>query len=104
MPLEGHWKRLQTPLRSASRREGRLVVAVAAVLAIAAVAVVFAALQGGSSATGPGCVKVTVAHATGGATIEACGRKAERLCRSVATRDDGLAHQISEKCRSAGLS
>jgi hypothetical protein len=103
MPLQGHWNRLQIPLRQTTRREGRLVAVVGGFLAVAVAVVLYVALQGGSSASGPGCIDVTAAHSTGGATLHACGEKAERWCRSAAEGLSPLARAVREQCAKAGL-
>ena len=103
MPLEGHWKRTQTPLRSTTKREGRLLVVVVAVLVIALAAVVYAAAQSGSSAAGPGCINVAATHSTGGATLHACGASAARWCRSASARHDALARGVQAECRRVGI-
>ena len=102
MPLEGHWERVHTPLRSTGKRERRVVVIGSALLALALVIAVYAALHSGSSKTSPGCLDVVGASSMGGATYHACGRAAARWCRSVATRDDAVARRIQEHCRNAG--
>jgi|SRR6266540_2652345 len=103
MPLEGHWKRVNTPLRSTTRREARLVaVIVAAGLAVVLGIVLYAAIHGGSSKAGPGCIEITAAHSTGGATLEACGADAARWCRSTTARHDAFARKVQARCRDAG--
>jgi hypothetical protein len=102
MPLEGHWRRLQTPIRKTTRREGRVVAIASALLAVGVAVVLYAALQSGSSEAGPGCVNVTAAHSTGGATLHACGKAAARWCHSAATRSDALARDLRRECRKAG--
>ena len=102
MPLEGHWKRINTPLRKTSRREGRLIVAVAAALALAVAVVLYVALQGdGSSAAKPGCIDVTAAHTVGGATLHACGSEAANWCRSSEVRSRRYTG-LAQACRKAG--
>jgi hypothetical protein len=75
---------------------------VAVVLVVALAVVLYATLRGGSSEAGPGCVKLTVASSTGGATLHACGKEAARWCRSVATRQEAFARTVRERCRNAG--
>jgi hypothetical protein len=75
---------------------------VGAMLVIAVVAVLVATLRGGSSEVGPGCVRLTVASSTGGATLHACGPAAARWCSSVAGRQDALSRKVKARCRSAG--
>jgi hypothetical protein len=103
MPLQGHWERLQTPLRKTSRREGRLIAAVGGLLALGLAVILYVAVQGGGSTSGPGCIEVIAATSTGGTTLEACGGKAERWCRSAAEAPRPLARQLREKCLDAGL-
>jgi hypothetical protein len=104
VPLEGHWERQNTPLRGLGRRELRaLVVVAAAVVAAAAVVLVVALSQGAPKVTS-GCVAVTAASSTGGATIHACGPRATRLCRARAGGDDPFARSVQAACRRAGVS
>jgi hypothetical protein len=103
MPMQGHWERLQTPLRKTSRREGRLIAVVGGLVAVGLAVFLYVAIQGGSSAPDQGCVEVTAAHSTGGATLRACGEKAERWCRSSANTPEPLARQLRRECPAAGL-
>ena len=102
MPLEGHWERVNTPLRSTTRREGRALIAVGAALAVLLVVTLVLSLRGGSSATRSGCINLTVPSTMGGATLHACGREAERWCRSDGPRQEALARQLRARCRQAG--
>jgi hypothetical protein len=103
MPLQGHWERTQTPLRRTTPRDTRLVAGIAALLVVALAVVVYAAVSEDSAKPGPGCIEVTAAHSTGGATVRACGPTAARWCRTMAARDDPLARAVRARCRSAGL-
>jgi hypothetical protein len=104
MPLEGHWERVNTPLRRLTRREARLVAAVAAVLVVVALGLgLYALLHDSSSKLGTGCIEVTGAHSTGGATIRACGPDAARWCRLVVARGDPLSRQVQARCRETGF-
>jgi hypothetical protein len=103
MPLEGHWERVNTPLRRTTKREGRSIAVVAALLVAAALAVgLYALVHDSPSKVGAGCVEVTGAHTMGGATIRACGPDAARWCRIVATREDPLSKQVQARCREVG--
>jgi hypothetical protein len=103
VPLEGHWKRVNTPLRSTTRREGRALVAVVTILVIGLVIGLYAALHDGSSSKAEaGCIEVTAAHTTGGATLRACGPAAVRWCRSARAREDALARAVQARCSRAG--
>jgi hypothetical protein len=101
MPLEGHWERINTPVRKLSRRETRILAAVSAALVCAVLLIGFAALRADSTPAGPGCIDMTLATSTGGAQIHACGPDAVRLCRAAA-RERSVGAQVRERCRSAG--
>src|SRR5437764_11281074 len=98
MPLEGHWERQHTPLRRAGRREVRVLAAVAVVLSLAGGITLYAAVIHGSPKRGKGCVEVTAAHSTGGATLHACGREAAHWCRSPASRQGAFARPLRVAC------
>lgn len=103
MPLEGHWERQQGSVRGLPRRERRIAALIAAVVVVAALAaVVFAVVDAGGSKSAPGCVDLTFASSTGGASIHLCGRRAADWCRFEATRGDALAVAAREPCRHAG--
>jgi predicted metal-binding membrane protein len=102
MPLERHWERVNTPLRSTTRRERRVVVAVAVLLAIAVAVTLFATLDGGSSEAGPGCIRLTVPSTMGGATVHACGPAAARWCHSAESRQAAIARKARAQCQRAG--
>ena len=100
MPLEGHWERQQAPLRLPTTRGGWALFAMAVVLIAATVALLAYVVLDGSSSKRPaaGCVEVTSGSSTGGATIHACGRDAERLCRGSAHQDTPLARALRSQC------
>src|SRR5947207_735511 len=60
MPLEGHWKRTNTPLRRLTRRERRVAIASAVVVLVTVLALVLATV--GDSRPGPkaGCIYAIV--------------------------------------------
>jgi hypothetical protein len=102
VPLEGQWQRQHTPLRRVSRRELRVLAAVAAVLALAAAIVLYAALHHATHRVAAGCVEVSAASTTGGATLHACGPDAARWCRSQAGHTDTVARAVLTACARAG--
>jgi hypothetical protein len=87
---------------SASRREGRALLAAGVVALLATLVVAFAALRQHAAARGPAGVAVTAASTTGGATYRACGREATAWCRTAAARHDALARAVARQCRRAG--
>ena len=102
MPLEGHWERVNTPVRKLSERERRLVWVVGALVAAAtAVAVVVAILTSGSSSTSS-CVEVEVPGTMGGGVNRVCGDDAVSFCRAGAPSMGPLRHVALEKCRDQG--
>jgi hypothetical protein len=104
MPLEGHWKTQNTPLRRLSPRERKVGIAVLVVTLAAMVAVVIAA---GTSYTrsgpAPGCIRVVVAGKTGGEVVAACGAEARIACAHSAKFDDPRSRDVVANCRRAGI-
>jgi hypothetical protein len=103
MPLEGHWQRQNTPLRRLSRREGRTLAIVATIVLLAAAGVVYAVVNQGTTAARAGCIELTAASTTGGATLRYCGRDAAELCRSQAGRSGPVARSAQAACRRAHI-
>ena len=95
MPLEGHWQRTQTPLRSISRRELRALVVAAAAIAGAALVLVLTAAGSSSKA---GCIDATIASTTGGAQVHACGAQAKQFCRQQIARNTVEARATRADC------
>jgi hypothetical protein len=98
VPLEGHWQRQHTPLRSLGRRERRALIAVTLVVLIGAAVALYAALHHGAAKVAAGCVQISAPSTTGGANLHACGADAARWCRSEAAGDRALL----AACRRAG--
>ena len=78
--------------------------AVAAALAVATVVVLVIALRTGSSGDDAGCIRLTVASSTGGASLHACGDDAARWCSNARRggRRDDFARELIARCRGAG--
>jgi hypothetical protein len=96
VPVEGHARRLATPLRPLDRRF-LVAVACAAVAGIGASAYAY---SGRSSApAGEGCIVVTTASTLGSADIRTCGAAARRLCLEQGRSNP----QIASACRREGL-
>jgi|SRR5471032_1608861 hypothetical protein len=88
MPVEGHWERANTPLRSRDRRV-LVVVAVVSVLVAIGLGVAYALRPAAQS--NAGCVVVDVPSTMGGATVRNCGAAAHEFCRTQGTRDRTVA-------------
>jgi hypothetical protein len=103
MPMEGQWRRIETPLRQLTRRERFVAIGVAAIAVLAAVALLIATAGDGKEPLGPGCFRATVPGLVGGYELSPCGKQARRMCASHARRDDPASLAIREACREAGI-
>jgi hypothetical protein len=103
MPLEGHWRRTQTPLRRLSPRERNVVIAGMVVTVVALVALLLATAGDTQPPPAPGCIRVAVAGRVGGELIHPCGREAEKVCARSTEFDTVRSHQIVEACEKARI-
>jgi hypothetical protein len=104
MPLEGHYQRVNTPLRKLTRRERRVVIWGTLATAIAIVALVVATAGGGSHpGPAPGCIRPTIAGRTGGEVQNACGAEAVALCERAAATEGPWAESVLSDCRARGI-
>lgn len=103
MPLEGHWKRTNTPLRQLTPRERRVLVWGTLVTAIAILALVLATAGDSQPGPGPGCIRATVAGRTGGEPVNACGEEAVSVCRKAAGLEGPWAEAVSAACSDAAI-
>jgi hypothetical protein len=103
MPLEGHWRRVNTPLRRLTTRERNIAIAVVAVTIAGIVALILATVNDSRPAPPAGCISATVAGFTGAEPLEACGAKARQICAIHAGRTDPRSSAINESCRQAGI-
>jgi hypothetical protein len=105
MPLQGHWDRVNTPLRETTPRERGLVRAVVALIAAATIAAIVVALAtsgGGGGQLGAGCIRIEVPSTMGGSASDLCGDRAASFCRSPAAHDAPLDATALPRCRAAG--
>lgn len=103
MPLEGHWKRVNTPMRRLGRRERNIAITAVAVTLAACVALILATAGSSRPEPGPGCIRAIIPHVMGGETLNACGNRARNICHSRAADTDPGAVAVQESCRRAGL-
>jgi len=103
MPLQGHWKRVNTPLRATTTRERRILIVFAALLAVSAIAAVIVAISSSSPGTPPGCIRVELPSTMGGVSSDLCGDTARRFCLGPAANSEPLDTQVQPKCRDAGF-
>jgi hypothetical protein len=109
MPLEGHYRRINTPLRRLSSRERAVLAVGIAITAIAILALLFLPSNndtplldehGGGQA---GCIEVAVAGRVGSEPIVGCGQKAEALCRRASGFEGPRPEAIIDACTEAGV-
>ena len=104
MPLQGHWRNQQTPVRRLAGHERRLVVVIASVSAALAVAVVAIAIATGSGGgTRQGCLRLTTGGSTGAYVISSCGADAVAFCRREQHGADALADRARRECHRARI-
>jgi hypothetical protein len=109
MPLEGHYQRVNTPLRKLTPRERNVLIAGLAVTLIAVLALLFVPSHnetplldqiGGARS---GCIEVAVAGRVGSEPVVGCGTKAEQICIRSANFDSPRSETITNACTEAGV-
>jgi hypothetical protein len=103
MPLEGHWKTVNTPLRRLTSRERNVVIAGLAVTIVAVLGLILLSETHGRPAPAAGCINVMVAGRTGGEVIHPCGAEAKETCAHAAEFEDPRAKKMVAACREAGI-
>jgi hypothetical protein len=108
VPLEGHWERMNTPLRETTPRERLLVRVVLAVVVIATVATAIVAIAARDNGTSgrplaAGCIRIELPSTMGGSSSDLCGREAASFCRSAAAHSPPLNSTALPRCRGAGF-
>ena len=108
MPLEGHYERVNTPLRKLSSRERK--VARSPVLASPIAAILGAALRHRrrqppllDERPRAGCIEVAVAGRVGAEPISGCGAEAEEICATRRRFDIPARETIVAACDEAGV-
>jgi hypothetical protein len=104
MPLEGHFQKVNTPLRRLTRRERSVVIAGIVITIAAFVALLLATASDSRPGPAAGCIRVVVAGRTGGEIVAGCGSKAEAICAHSARFEDPRAEKVVESCRESGVS
>jgi hypothetical protein len=103
MPLEGHWQRVNTPLRRLTRRERIVALGVLAATVVAVIVLIAATVGDSRPGPAPGCISAIVPGAMGATPVEACGARARTTCSQHAGLDDPGSRAIEAACRRAGL-
>ncbi|HEY1595592.1 MAG TPA: hypothetical protein VGF74_09360 [Thermoleophilaceae bacterium] len=105
MPLEGQWKRVNTPLRKLSRRERSVAIISAVVVLVAVLALVLATVGDSRPGPKPGCIYAIVPGVMGATAVDACGAQAKKTCTQHAdpAMTDPVSVGVRKSCRRAGL-
>jgi hypothetical protein len=103
VPLEGQWRRANTPLRELTRRERLAAIVGLAATAIAVVALIVATAGTSRPAPGPGCIRATVPGVMGASELNLCGARARRACARHRNQSDPGSQAIEASCRDAGV-
>jgi len=86
------------------RDKRRILVAVAAIVAVLVAVGIWAAVRPGAyGASGNGCVTVNMPSSTGGALIHECGQAAKTMCEHAYAASDKLSRLTRPQCRLAGI-
>lgn len=109
MPLEGHYQRVNTPLRKLGKREITVLLVVGAITLVAILALLFVPgstdnpLLEGANEPGSGCIEVAVAGRVGSEPVTGCGAKAVEVCSRAAEFNNPRAETIGAACLNAGV-
>ena len=103
MPLEGHFNRVNTPLRKLTKRERNVVIAGVTVTFVALAALLFATAGGSQPPPAPGCIRVSVAGRTGAELVQGCGMEARELCARSVGVDEPQFRAIAAGCSEQGI-
>jgi hypothetical protein len=103
MPLEGHYERVNTPLRQLTSRERRVVIWGALVTAAAILALILATAGDSQPAPAAGCIRAPIAGRTGAELISACGTEAVQVCRRAQGSEERWAEPVSSACRESRI-
>jgi hypothetical protein len=103
MPLEGHFQRVNTPLRKLTARERNVLVAGTLVTVVTILALILATAGDSRPAPAAGCVSAVVAGRVGGEPVNGCGEDAKEICARSANYDNPRARTIGEVCDEAGI-
>jgi hypothetical protein len=103
MPLEGHYRKVNTPLRRLTPRERNVVIAGLAVTVVAILTLILATAGDSQPPPEAGCIRTNVAGRVGGEQIHGCGREAQKICARATTFENERAHTIVAECEERGI-
>jgi len=103
MPLEGHWERVNTPMRRLTRRERTVVLVAALATLVTVLVLVLSTIGNDRPGPAPGCIYAIVPGVMGATPVEGCGDRAKGICARHQTGEDPPSRAIRADCRRAGL-
>lgn len=103
MPLEGHFERVNTPLRTLTQRERRVLIAGTLATAIALLALLLATAGDSRPGPAPGCIRASIAGRTGAELVQPCGAEAVATCKHAAKLEGPYADAVVAACREAAI-
>src|SRR6266496_3808908 len=98
MLLQGHWKRVNTPLRATTTRERRILLVFAGLLTAAVIGAVIVAIGSSSPKTPAGCARIEAPSTMGGGSSLLCGSTLRSFCGSPAAHNPPLNATVLPKC------
>lgn len=107
MPLEGHYQRVNTPLRKLTGREMKVLIFGGLITLMVCLGLIFLPSTNGGpiiqDKAGKSCVEVYVAGRVGSEPVLGCGAKAVSICQRAAQFDDPRANTIIDACIAEGI-
>lgn len=105
MPLEGHYQRVNTPLRKLTPREKWVVSIGLLVTTIALLALLFIpkTTEHPYIQSRSGCIETAVAGRVGSEPVIGCGQKAVAICRRASEFEGVRAEKIVGVCKEQGI-
>jgi len=103
MPLQEHWRRVNTPLRRLTERERIVAIVTAAVTTVAVIVLVVVTAGNSRPGPGPGCIRAVIPGVVGASELNVCGSRAKGVCADHARLTDPGSQAIRASCREAGL-
>lgn len=101
--MEGHWERVNTPLRTLTARERGAVVSGTVATAIALLVVLLLTAGDSQPAPAPGCIRASVAGRTGAELVQRCGGAAIATCRGALQFGGPAGEAILAACRDSRI-
>jgi hypothetical protein len=103
MPLEGHWRTQNTPLRKLTTRERRAAAGMLLATVVVLAALLLATAGDSQPGPAPGCIRASIAGRTGAELVQPCGAEAVATCRQASQLEGPYAESVLAACRDAAI-